>query len=128
MPLPKVTMRAPSSSRVSVTKPGTSRVCNAPTSRSASHAVSGRALMYISLQIEAIDLLFCAYASVLRRRQLGESCACGSGPEHVSRSLKRSGTALCRGSGARCGDLGGSGQRIEVRKGLTGGAIVVYTT
>src|SRR5262249_37190163 len=58
MPLPKVTTRAPSSSLVSTTKPGTSRWCSAPTSRSAAQAVSGRASIWISLRIEAIASSF----------------------------------------------------------------------
>src|SRR5262245_9595365 len=54
VPLPKVTIRAPSSSRVSTTKPGTSLVWSAPTSRSAAQTSSGRASIEISLRMEAI--------------------------------------------------------------------------
>src|SRR5215469_1446345 len=53
VPLPKVTIRTPGSSRVSTTKPGTSRVCNAPTSRSAAQTASTLALVEISFRIEA---------------------------------------------------------------------------
>jgi hypothetical protein len=56
MPLPKVTTRAPSSRRVSTTKPGTRRVCNAPTSRTAAHTFSGLDWSKISLRIEAIGM------------------------------------------------------------------------
>jgi hypothetical protein len=59
MPLPKVTTRAPSSMRVAVTKPGTSRVWSAPTSRSASQAFSGRVRMRASLRIEAMGSSSC---------------------------------------------------------------------
>src|SRR5689334_19240904 len=54
MPLPKVTTRAPGSSFVSTTKPGTSRVWSAPISRMAAQTWSGRALVKIFLRIEAI--------------------------------------------------------------------------
>ena len=54
MPLPKVTTRAPGSRRVAMTNPGTRRVCKAPISRIAAHTSSGRALLSISLRIDAI--------------------------------------------------------------------------
>src|SRR5262245_8892917 len=56
MPLPNVTMRAPFSSFVSTTKPGTTRWWSAPTSRSASQTRSGLASTWISLRIEAIEM------------------------------------------------------------------------
>src|SRR5687767_4365574 len=54
MPLPKVTIRASGSSCVSTTNPGTSRVCRAPISRIAAQTSSGRALVSISLRMEAM--------------------------------------------------------------------------
>src|SRR6266550_2671194 len=54
MPLPKVTMRSPRSSFVSVTNPGTSRVCRAPMSRKAAQTSSTLALVNSSFRIEAM--------------------------------------------------------------------------
>src|SRR5262245_41571308 len=56
IPLPNVTTRTPGSSRVSMTKPGTSRVWRAPMSRIASQTASGLADVTISLRIDAISL------------------------------------------------------------------------
>jgi len=53
-PLPNVTTRAASSSRVSTTKPGASRVCTAPTSAIASHTAPGFASTTISRCIDAM--------------------------------------------------------------------------
>src|SRR6188768_3770893 len=47
-------MRAPGSSRVSRTKPGTRRVWSAPMSRIASHTDSGRAVVTSCLRMEAM--------------------------------------------------------------------------
>src|SRR5262245_17157480 len=52
MPLPNVTIRAARSRRVSVTNPGTSRVCRAPISRMADQTSSVRALVTMCLQME----------------------------------------------------------------------------
>src|SRR5713101_2599816 len=49
-----VTMRAPSSRRVSTTNPGASRVCTAPTSRMASQMPSAGASTWISLRMDAM--------------------------------------------------------------------------
>ena len=57
MPLAKVTTRAPGSSRQSVTKPGTRRVCSAPTSASASQTSAGGRSMTISRWTDAIAFL-----------------------------------------------------------------------
>src|SRR6476660_2204099 len=66
-PLPKVTTRAPGSRRVSVTKPGTSRVCSAPTSLIAAQTLSGRAFVRISLRTEAIAQALLSEPSVTTR-------------------------------------------------------------
>ena len=58
--MPNVTTRAPASSRVSVTKPGTRRVCSAPTSLSASQTASGDASMIISWRMDAMSPSRCA--------------------------------------------------------------------
>src|SRR5262249_21922097 len=57
-PLPNVTTRAPSSRRVSMTKPGTSRSWSAPTSRMASQTFSGGVSITISLRMDGMRLSF----------------------------------------------------------------------
>ena len=52
-PLKNVTSLSSPSSSVSTTKPGTSRWCTAPQSRSASQTSSGEASIFLSLRIEA---------------------------------------------------------------------------
>src|SRR5262249_904948 len=54
MPLPKVTTRASASRRVSTTNPGTSRVCSAPTSRTAAQTFSALVSSAISLRMLAM--------------------------------------------------------------------------
>src|SRR5258706_2347549 len=75
MPFPKVTIRAPSSSFVSVTNPGTRRVWSAPTSRSAAHAVSGLAAIRASLRMDAMVPPLLGEGRNQRAPRLGESCA-----------------------------------------------------
>src|SRR5262245_11684730 len=54
MPLPKVTIRASRSRRVSTTNPGTRRVCSAPTSRTAAQTFSALVSSGISLRMLAM--------------------------------------------------------------------------
>src|SRR4030095_1110942 len=54
IPLPKVTTLASASRRVSTTKPGTSRVWSAPTSRTTAHTCSALTSSGISLRIDAM--------------------------------------------------------------------------
>src|SRR5262245_17867367 len=86
MPLPKVTTRAPSSSRTSVTKPGASLRWTAPTSRSAAHASSGSVSIQISRWMDATIVLLRGEPGAEARRSLGESCG-GATPARLSASL-----------------------------------------
>src|SRR5262245_29307962 len=54
MPFANVTIRASPSRTVSTTKPGTSRVCSAPTSRTADHTARTGATVSMCLVIDAI--------------------------------------------------------------------------
>ena len=62
----EVTIRAPGSSRVSMTKPGANRVCKVPTSRRAAHTASTLALVEISFRMEA---MFVCSPMLLRSRR-----------------------------------------------------------
>src|SRR5262245_796604 len=85
-PLPKVTILASSSSRVSTTKPGTRRVCRAPTSRTTSQTFSGRASTRISLRMDAIAIPPLGRASTApAEATLGENCGGVACAERVLR-------------------------------------------
>src|SRR3954469_871673 len=89
-PFAKVTTRAPSSSSVSATSPGTSRSWIAPTSRTAAHTCSTGTAIEISLWIVAMVFagwLFCLLSrSRLAWQQRQQVCA---GPERLGIRILR---------------------------------------